>query len=142
MFLIMLYIFHYYSVRSIARAMLDVFTSRCRVISAAVSPRYSLLPLAINNKAQSETTSHIPIPYSQSNSGGKYLSVCFSERDHHFGSTGKYRGKPIGTILHFSSEEELKGLFSAYFKIIELKTIEIEGKYAPHLASYAFMEKR
>jgi SAM-dependent methyltransferase len=75
------------------------------------------------------------------NSAGKYLSVCFSERDHHFGGTGKYRETPIGTILYFSSEEELKELFSAYFKIIELKSIEIEGKYAPHLANYAFMEK-
>jgi hypothetical protein len=53
--------------------------------------------------------------------GGKYLSVCFSERNHHFGGTGKYRETPIGTILYFSSEEELKELFSAYFKIIEVK---------------------
>lgn len=76
------------------------------------------------------------------NSGGKYLSVCFSERDHHFGGTGKYRKTPIGTILYFSSEEELKEIFSAFFKIIEVKTIEIGGKHASHLANYAFMEKR
>jgi SAM-dependent methyltransferase len=76
------------------------------------------------------------------NSGGKYLSVCFSEKDPHFGGSGKYRETPLGTILYFSSEEELKELFSAYFKIIELKTLEIEGKFSPHLANYAFMEKK
>jgi len=76
------------------------------------------------------------------NSGGKYLSVCFSEKDTQFGGSGKYRETPIGTVLYFSSEEELKELFSACFKIIELKTIEIEGKFSPHLANYAFMEKK
>lgn len=76
------------------------------------------------------------------NGGGKYLSVCFSEKDPHFGGSGKYRETPLGTILYFSSEEELKELFSAYFKIIELKTLEIEGKFSPHLANYAFMEKK
>jgi len=74
------------------------------------------------------------------NTGAKYLSVCFSERDPHFG-VGKYRETPLGTVLYVSSEEELKELFGSYFKIIELKTIEIEGKHAPHLANYAFMEK-
>lgn len=76
------------------------------------------------------------------NSGGKYLSVCFSEKDSHFGGSGKYRETPLGTILYFSSEEELKELFSACFKIIELKTIKIEGKFSPHFANYVFMEKK
>jgi SAM-dependent methyltransferase len=76
------------------------------------------------------------------NSGGKYLSVCFSEKDPQFGGSGKYRKTPLGTILYFSSEEELRELFSACFKIIELKTIQIEGKFSPHLADYAFMEKK
>jgi hypothetical protein len=44
--------------------------------------------------------------------------------------------------LYFSSEEELKELFSACFKVIELKTIEIEGKFSPHRANFVFMEKR
>lgn len=76
------------------------------------------------------------------NSRGRYLSVCFSEKDHHFGGFRKYRETPLGTVLYFSSEEELKELFSDYFRIIELKTIEIEGKFAPHLANYVFMVKK
>jgi SAM-dependent methyltransferase len=73
---------------------------------------------------------------------GHYLSVCFSEKDPQFGGSRKYRETPIGTMLYFSSEEELKDLFSCYFRIIELKTIEIQGKFAPHFANYAFMVKK
>jgi SAM-dependent methyltransferase len=73
------------------------------------------------------------------NSGGHYLSVCFSEKDLLFGGSGKYRETPLGTVLYFSSEEELKDLFSRFFRIIELKTIKIEGKSAPHHAIYALM---
>lgn len=76
------------------------------------------------------------------NPRGKYLSVCFSEKDPQFGGSGKYRETPIGTILYFSSEDELKNLFNPYFSIKELKTIEIIGKSAPHLANYAFMERK
>jgi len=76
------------------------------------------------------------------NPKGKYLSVCFSEKDSQFGGSGKYRQTQLGTILYFSSEDELRDLFKPYFKIKELKTIEIRGKPAPHLANYAFMEKK
>lgn len=76
------------------------------------------------------------------NPKGKYLSVCFSEEDPQFGGTGKYRETKLGTTLYFSSEKELKNLFKPYFNIIEIKTIEIKGKFAPHIAIYAFMEKR
>jgi SAM-dependent methyltransferase len=76
------------------------------------------------------------------NPGGNYLSVCFSEKDPQFGGSGKYRETPLGTILYFSSEDELRDLFEPYFSILELKTIEISGKFAPHLANYAFMEKK
>jgi len=74
-------------------------------------------------------------------SGGHYLSVCFSEKDLLFGGSGKYRETPLGTVLYFSSEEELKELFSRFFKIIEIKTVKIEGKFAPHQAIYALMVK-
>ena len=80
--------------------------------------------------------------YKIHNPRGKYLSVCFSEKDPQFGGSGKYRKTPLGTILYFSSENELRDLFEQYFNIIELKTIEIKGKFAPHLANYVFMEKK
>jgi SAM-dependent methyltransferase len=73
---------------------------------------------------------------------GRYLSVCFSEKNLQFGGSGKYRETPLGTVLYFSSESELRDLFEPYFQINELKTIQISGKSAPHLAIYAFMEKR
>jgi len=76
------------------------------------------------------------------NPKGKYLSVCFSEKDPEFGGSGKYRQTQLDTILYFSSEDELRDLFEPYFNIKELKTIEIRGKSAPHLANYAFMERK
>jgi len=74
-------------------------------------------------------------------SGGKYFSVCFSEKDPQFGGSGKYRETRLGTTLYFSSEDELRDLFEPYFGIKELKTIETSGKFARHLANYAFMER-
>ena len=76
------------------------------------------------------------------NPKGCYLSLCFSEKSSQFGGEGKYRETPLGTTLYFSSEEELRGLFEPYFIIEELRTIEVSGKFAPHLAVYAFMVKR
>ena len=76
------------------------------------------------------------------NPGGKYLSVCFSENDTQFGGSGKYRKTSLGTVLYFSSEDELQKLFEKHFSILELKTIEISGKFANHLANYVFMERR
>jgi cyclopropane fatty-acyl-phospholipid synthase-like methyltransferase len=76
------------------------------------------------------------------NPGGKYLSVCFSEKDTEFGGVGKYRKTFLGTVLYFSSEVELHRLFESYFKIIELKTMEIAGKAASHRINYVFMERK
>jgi len=76
------------------------------------------------------------------NPKGQYLSVCFSEKDPHFGGSGKYRETRLGTILYFSSENELRKLFEPYFNIQELRTLEIRGKPAPHLANYVFMNKK
>jgi len=76
------------------------------------------------------------------NPKGKYLSVCFSEKEVEFGGSGKYRETRLGTILYFSSEDELRNLFEPYFNIKELKTIAIRGKHTPHLANYAFMERK
>jgi methyl halide transferase len=76
------------------------------------------------------------------NPGATYLSVCFSEEDPQFGGTGKIRETTIGTVLYFSSENEIRALFDPYFSIRELRTIEIRGKYGPHLAVYALSERR
>jgi len=73
--------------------------------------------------------------------GGKYFSVCFNESDPQFGGSGKYRETPLGTVLYFSSEDELRDIFKPYFNIEELMTVEIAGKYAPHYANYALMER-
>ena len=80
--------------------------------------------------------------YKLLNPGGKYLSVCFSENDSQFGGSGKYRKTRLGTLLYFSSEDELRCLFDPYFNILELSTIVIIGKSAPHLANYAFMKRK
>ena len=76
------------------------------------------------------------------NPGGRYLSVCFSAENPQFGGSGKYRETRIGTILYFSSEEELRDLFDPYFDIEDLRTIQIGGKFAPHQAVYAFMRRK
>ena len=76
------------------------------------------------------------------NTGALYLSVCFSESDPQFGGTGKYRSTRVGTTLYFSSETELGELFSPYFNIMELKTIEVDGKYGSHRAVYVLAERR
>jgi len=76
------------------------------------------------------------------NPKGKYLSVCFSEKEVEFGGSGKYRETRLGTILYFSSEDELRDLFKPYFNIKKLKTIGIRGKRATHRANYAFMERK
>lgn len=74
-------------------------------------------------------------------SKGKYLSVCFSETDPDFGGEGKYRETPIGTILYFSSEQELRELFDPLFRIEKLYTKRIAGKYGPHEVIVALMER-
>lgn len=89
----------------------------------------------------SDREKYIRDVYKLLNPGGRYLSVCFSEENLQFGGVGKYRKTPLGTVLYFSSENELKVLFESFFKIEEIKTIEIKGKFSPHKAIYAFMIK-
>jgi cyclopropane fatty-acyl-phospholipid synthase-like methyltransferase len=71
-----------------------------------------------------------------------HLSVCFSEEDPDFRGTGKYRQTPLGTTLYCSSEEEIDRLFSQKFQILELHTTAIVGKYGPHTAVVALLERR
>lgn len=74
--------------------------------------------------------------------GAQYLSVCLSEKDQQFGGIGKFRETVLGTTLYFSSESEIRDLFSPYFAIQELKTIEIEAKVGSHYAIYALSKRR
>ncbi len=75
------------------------------------------------------------------NLGGRYLSVSFSDKDLAFGGKGKYRETSLGTTLYFSSEEEIAAFCALHFRMLTLKTIEIEGHPTPHKAIYAFMTK-
>ena len=83
-----------------------------------------------------ETVHRVLIP------GGKYFSVCFSDQDPAFGGTGKIRRTPIGTVLCFSSEEELRELFEPFFRVLMLKMAEVEGKAGPNSMNVALMEKK
>jgi len=76
------------------------------------------------------------------NPGGSYLSLCFSEKDPQFGGTGKFRETRLGTVLYFSSENEIRALFDPYFRIEELKLISVTGRFASHRAVYVFMYRR
>jgi len=76
------------------------------------------------------------------NPGGRYLSVCFSEKSKQFGGAGKYRKTPLDTVLYFSSESEMASLFKPLFQIEELETVHFEGKFADHTAIYAFSKKK
>jgi len=73
--------------------------------------------------------------------GAIYFSVCFSDRDPQFGGTGKYRKTRIGTTLYFSSEDEIRDLISPFFRIRELKTIDVHGKSGPHAAITVLAER-
>ena len=74
--------------------------------------------------------------------GATYLSVCFSETDETFPGTGKVRTTPLGTELYLSSEDDIRSLFEPLFTIRELKTVEVAGKYQPHPAVVARLQKR
>ena len=76
------------------------------------------------------------------NQKATYLSVSFSETDPQFGGRGKYRSTPIGTTLYFSSESEVRDLFSRYFVIEDLRTIEVGGKFGPHRAVCVLAKRR
>ena len=58
-----------------------------------------------------------------------------------FAGPGKYRKTKLGTILYFSSKDELKKLFEKYFVIIDLRTVKISGKFEPHIFNYVLAEK-
>ncbi len=78
------------------------------------------------------------------NKGGKYLSVCFNEQSPEWGGPGKrYRESPIGTVLYYSSQNELRELFGRYFRMTDTRLITITGreKENTHIGNYFFMEK-
>jgi SAM-dependent methyltransferase len=71
---------------------------------------------------------------------GRYLSVCFHENDSQFGGNGKYRETSLGSILYFSSEVELRELFSSLFDILDFKIFKC-GVSSSHIVNYVFMRK-
>jgi cyclopropane fatty-acyl-phospholipid synthase-like methyltransferase len=85
---------------------------------------------------------YVPNVWAKLNPRGRYLSFCFSEQDAQFGGKGQIRQTPLGTVLYFSSETELRDLFSPWFKILDLRTVSLPGKRGSHLAICVFMEKR
>ena len=75
------------------------------------------------------------------NPGSHYLSVCFSDNSAQFGGSGKIRKTPLETELYFSSEDEIASLLTPFFNIIELKTVDIQGKFGIHKAIYVVSSK-
>ena len=73
---------------------------------------------------------------------GNYLSICFNEKDTAFEGAGKYRQTSLGTAVYLSSEKELRELFGRFFKIIDFRVLEIQGKVMTHIFNYCFMENR
>lgn len=118
----------------------DVLTDLVKVVKNTFDFAYDweLLHHIFPQKRQK----YIENVYNVLNPGGKYLSVCFNDKDYQFGGSGKYRKTQLGTVLYFSSERELKNLFSSYFSITDLKILEIKGKTISHIVNYAFMEKK
>jgi len=72
---------------------------------------------------------------------GKYVSLCFNEKDTAFEGTGKYRGTNLGTAVYLSSEKELRELFGRFFRIIDFRVLESAGKMT-HVFNYCFMERK
>jgi len=73
---------------------------------------------------------------------GTYVSACFNDGDTAFGGVGKYRDTPLGTTLYFSSLEELKALYTPLFDVVELRTVQIPGRPNPHVANFAWLERK
>ncbi|UCD20566.1 MAG: methyltransferase domain-containing protein [archaeon] len=83
------------------------------------------------------------------NPKGKYLSISFNEKDEKFGGSSQgERVVPkgskaiIGTKIYFASLEELKELFSPYFRIIESKIFKKMRGGKLNVWNYFFMEKK
>jgi 2-polyprenyl-3-methyl-5-hydroxy-6-metoxy-1,4-benzoquinol methylase len=72
--------------------------------------------------------------------GGYYLSVSISSRSKSFGDSGKVRVTPLATHLYLSDMAEISETFSKFFKMIEIKEIEIAGSPSSHKCIFALMQ--
>jgi cyclopropane fatty-acyl-phospholipid synthase-like methyltransferase len=135
----------------IARGNAENKGANCRFIAADLCGDVSCIRAGFGFAVEWEVLHHIFPEYrkkyiqnvhSMLDPGAMYLSVCFHEKDPAFGGSGKVRTTTIGTILYFSSEQELTELYEPFFEIIELKTARIPGKTGSHLVNYSLMKKR
>jgi len=76
-------------------------------------------------------------------SGGKYLSVSFSEADSNFGSPphGKLRSSPMGPTIYCADIAELNDYFAPYFTVITSRITEIPGTRNNHTVNCLLLER-
>ncbi|MBI4176105.1 MAG: class I SAM-dependent methyltransferase [Candidatus Aenigmarchaeota archaeon] len=73
-------------------------------------------------------------------SGGKYLSVSFSDKPNAWGN-GRIRKTPEGTTLYFAPAMEMEAMFGKYFRIVEKRHFNVAGKDADTECNYFLMER-
>lgn len=76
--------------------------------------------------------------------GALALSVSFSSEDPAFGDPprGAWRRSPMGPMVYCSGLDELVGLFSNDFKILNSAVIDIPGKVGTHRANYLLLRRK
>jgi hypothetical protein len=72
---------------------------------------------------------------------GYYISASFNKNTDYFKYVNNEWKTNIGTKLFLSSETELKKMFSQFFKIKEIKTLNLNEKYNNHLLTYLILTK-
>jgi len=76
------------------------------------------------------------------NPAGKYLSLCFNEKDTAFEGSSQLRKTRFGGTVYLSSEDELRQLFEPHFEILDFRIIETQGPPMAHVFNYCFMQNK